>query len=505
MVLGHSPRQDAIVAADEDIMALESEIARLQAQTIVTKRMRNNLTSLCRLPNEILGRILLYVQSFANSLHKLQNSHHDRVHDFSHSREWQQVLLCCSHIYHVSMSTPRLWTYIDASWPLQRISQLASRSGILPLTIQLGKALADCRGNQAVVKGCFQRSHAANISLLGVESAEHEAIKKIMNQQALYLSSLHLNLDQREDGSFLDLLQLYPRLIELFIMQGTLRRPIPIQALRLSRLHLHHVHMDRCLRPLTDMLQRMPVLTELLFDQVYQTNTLFVSRSQALTDLTLPHLQRLLLRGSPVIARNFLKELSSKTPSLQEIIVDAWYGHNQTLLEGPAAQGLRNQFLARWEATLGSSEPQGYCTWKPTSRGGSLQLNLKTSNGVAPMFHLCEFYESDWMSLEHEPALVGFRMDCIEVDQLNAQAMTTAPWLTKLDRVVIPHASCVRQLIFRNCDGGAPGLMDWIEAKRAEGHEINYVKFADCDVARVTYSHYLVLRESGLVQSVEWQ
>jgi hypothetical protein len=48
--------------ADQQIITLEIEISQLQKNLVTMKRARNSFTPFCRLPNEILVRILRQMQ-----------------------------------------------------------------------------------------------------------------------------------------------------------------------------------------------------------------------------------------------------------------------------------------------------------------------------------------------------------------------------------------------------------------------------------------------------------
>jgi hypothetical protein len=49
-------------ATEAAISAIEMEIAHLQSKLVALKSTRNKFTAICRLPNEILGRILFHMK-----------------------------------------------------------------------------------------------------------------------------------------------------------------------------------------------------------------------------------------------------------------------------------------------------------------------------------------------------------------------------------------------------------------------------------------------------------
>jgi uncharacterized small protein (DUF1192 family) len=101
---------DNLAAMDEKIMLMESEILRVQAELIKTKKKRNTFAPIFRLPHELLVRILFHTQV---SLSTTENVFcHPSLHKFSFDADWEKAMIICTRVYHVSISSPELWAQV---------------------------------------------------------------------------------------------------------------------------------------------------------------------------------------------------------------------------------------------------------------------------------------------------------------------------------------------------------------------------------------------------------
>jgi hypothetical protein len=118
MVMDYTSSQMSSMSVSEDvIVALETEIARLQSELVAAKRRRNSFALLCALPSEIIILILSHTQ-VSKSKQPVEISRAGRcdfLFDFSHNQQWEQAMMASSRIHEIAMSTPELWTYINPS------------------------------------------------------------------------------------------------------------------------------------------------------------------------------------------------------------------------------------------------------------------------------------------------------------------------------------------------------------------------------------------------------
>jgi hypothetical protein len=105
--------------ADQQIITLEIEISQLQKNLVTMKRARNSFTPFCRLPNEILVRILRQMQ-VEPSLYD-PDGYRVALYRFRFSRQWEKAIFSCAWIYYAATSTPELCTHISLLWPSHRI------------------------------------------------------------------------------------------------------------------------------------------------------------------------------------------------------------------------------------------------------------------------------------------------------------------------------------------------------------------------------------------------
>ena len=107
---------------DEMLSIIDREIARLQESIRVLKSRRNELSTISRLPTEILCKIFSLVE--------------DNILSSSRSPKfWINFSQVSQHWRSVALSAPELWTKIPLSLPRRWVQERLIRSKMAKLTI----------------------------------------------------------------------------------------------------------------------------------------------------------------------------------------------------------------------------------------------------------------------------------------------------------------------------------------------------------------------------------
>jgi hypothetical protein len=128
-------RPDSIKTLDRRIGATSDPAKKRQLRV-----RRNALTPLCRLPVEILRRILgRVVRSFHERLtdHPIDLAHRP-WYEVGYPVGWMRVMSACSHIRSQMIASHSFWTYIDIDRQPRWIKLCLKRCGSLPLSLAFG-------------------------------------------------------------------------------------------------------------------------------------------------------------------------------------------------------------------------------------------------------------------------------------------------------------------------------------------------------------------------------
>jgi hypothetical protein len=123
-------QMEEFVAIDNDISILDDgiddidrRVAKLQAQRIQLASdrrqlytRRNALTALCRLPYDVIYRVLQCLRTLPHpSWQDLSTQNPERFRAPRHSgrNEWTRIMLVCTHLRAAALSSPNLWSRVD--------------------------------------------------------------------------------------------------------------------------------------------------------------------------------------------------------------------------------------------------------------------------------------------------------------------------------------------------------------------------------------------------------
>jgi hypothetical protein len=510
-----SPAEE-VVTVKAKFTFIETEIARLQAQVMTLKKTRNGLTPLCRLPVEILGRI--FVQTQAPAQRKPFTYGRDpKLHDFGCHQDWEIAISICSHVYRVCMTTPELWAYVDLSWPTSKIEVYTARACDLDLTLVWSTTISSdivVRSeaidiNATIAGACFQRARAADISFEHNNAVERAIITQVQRQLAPRLSILHLEMndyeDKKDQDMALQVLELYPTLIELSLRYVILLQPLDMRLSLLSRLHIVNMFTDPNLGYVIGFLRHTPCLTELLLEYIYASHHLDLQVDSVLKNsLTLAHLQKLWIGGDHFVVRNLLVALTPHTPLLQDILIQPDFSKPFSP-ECTSSSDIFSETVNIWRHISNSPLPPAQITWSssiedPSPLDDPSHINICTPCDALHSFKFSTIFQDSDMSLYRQ---YGLKFDAIRISFMNPDDLTSS-WTIILDQITRKYAPQTKKLSFLKCSDGVQNLDGWILNQKSQGQIIERVTFTRCEHDSPTHSDYKVLKEFGLVEHVEW-
>jgi hypothetical protein len=457
MVEDYASRTDLVASADAGIAALETEIAGLQAKLFALKRTRNALTPLCRLPNEILGLILLHVH--APSPLAPFTSKADVMLTFTRYKRWEQAILSCTRMYELAMSTP--------VWPVPRIREYLYRAGSFPLTVVWGYPgegswPGDIWMAVALACTCMERSRAINIIFKDTMPHVLLMTSRIMKQRAPSLKALHLSLDSHLDASsdLLQSLELYPALTELHITNAIITTPLYAQLPLLTDLHLDNINTDQCAESIISLLHHTPCLKDFYFG-IFPENE---SEDDGMTldapghDLELPFLDTIIGEASPRFMSSFLRSLSLRAHRLDFIYLEVSPYMQDDEADFRFLEAFQ-EMSKHWRAMTKLPLLSARWSWEfdpshfPYSNIDLSLSHMKTrsqcgSERVMNQFDANAHYVDNHETFYREH---GLNVLSIEIVQLPRHPINEDPlltWSSKPDKIVSNHAPNLRDLTF---------------------------------------------------------
>jgi hypothetical protein len=136
-----------------------------------------------------------------------------------------------------------------------------------------------------------------------------------------------------------------------------------------------------------------------------------------------------------------------------------------------------------------------------------LQICTPMSSNIAPRLsfktiHLDENPTLLSLYQQHELVIDTLRIEDLETNEI------LGSWTTVLDELVnsLDHMPALKTLVFKECRNGVQirHLKAWIQRRKTEGYSVTRVTFMSCD-EEGTRNGYWELKESGLVEHVEWK
>jgi hypothetical protein len=287
-------------------------------ELVEMKRQRNALTAICRLPSEILIAVFERVQR-------------------EDECKWTRVMLVCHHFYHIAVSAPMLWTWIDC-----------------------------VRRPQAAIDICARRSAPALLHII-TDTADHTDLwtrsesAHLLNMDAMDLldvSAPHLKtltIDSRSDTMILitplSLLLVSISLVHLkltgtsIILEGAPFMPT------LRRLDLQNITTDYSFKDLASFLTQTPEVETLITENLYllddggilDATMLFPVPARAV----LPRLQHLYVEDTPAEAGAMMRFLPAPRLAFGILVrhsLYSWHGIGQN------EQYVYSAWLQSWRA-----------------------------------------------------------------------------------------------------------------------------------------------------------
>jgi len=121
--------------------ALDQELSRIETLGRNLRSQRNELSTICRLPIEILAHIFTLHSQSSSFYHHGLSQYHSPYNDYVRL-SWFQITHVCRHFRLVALGCPSLWTYLDfssRSWTEEMFSR--SKSADLVLSVSRPTAM----------------------------------------------------------------------------------------------------------------------------------------------------------------------------------------------------------------------------------------------------------------------------------------------------------------------------------------------------------------------------
>ncbi|KAF7334637.1 F-box domain-containing protein [Mycena venus] len=121
-----TPESPAVHLApfEAEMATIDKEIAWHYGQIALLKVKRNAIAPICKLPNELMTRILIIYAVESRALFNLK---------------WTNIMYVCRHWYALALAAQPLWGFIDLKWSggFDRFYTQLTRSGAAPLVVRM--------------------------------------------------------------------------------------------------------------------------------------------------------------------------------------------------------------------------------------------------------------------------------------------------------------------------------------------------------------------------------
>ena len=291
----------------EAIAWIDQEVARLLAELLELKGLRNDRVAACRIPDEVIAEIV-------------------KISQYDDPKyEWIKTSHICSRWRRVVLGTALLWTSIQAN-NLGRAAVFLRRSGTAPVSISISRRLSD-EGQETFAQLLRSHSHHVKSLALSLPSTDMVTVVGSLNLNMPRLQCIYLK-DPRGQSfyasyatelikfqpSFRSYPPLHTLVLESVALSWDLSMFRELRVLEISRVRTRSTEAAASPRwlkisQLLDILDICPSLERL---KINTTGPLY-HRIDPLTPIertvSLPNLQELELTNSPSVLALFLSHL----------------------------------------------------------------------------------------------------------------------------------------------------------------------------------------------------
>jgi hypothetical protein len=427
------------------------------------------LRPLCRLPAEILGRILYFSQIPLQDNESGRRCLETRLG--SYDRSWTEYTRVCRHVRAVALETPYLWTFIVLNFsqePSAWAEICAKRAKDCLLEIyapvdytfnnmgtgaHLGKYLGRARSLDTNMwqKGAKDTRKPHAIAL--------KTSMPMMEEMYCGMGGSKLNAEFM-GGSCSSLLKLILYDITYALHEGS---PI-FSALRI--LELNHRSRTEQIRQFIILLNHTPCLEAL---SINMSSALVVSDNDHLTPIVLPHLRRLHLNASLDATLAFIKIVP--LPSNDLFIYVSRQARYQV---EPLIPELHTYMLRFWSKVVNDRPfPPGRIEWIPQSDchvvvGSRFAFESDTASHDPQIFFSC------WVNT---PGLAPQIIELVESVHIEGAISGSAEHVLDTLNEHLLYLSVKNIAYVRDLPRG---LVDWVHERARVGRRLETVTFIDC-------------------------
>jgi hypothetical protein len=196
------------------------------------------------------------------------------------------------------------------------------------------------------------------------------------------------------------------------------------------------MYTDGNFKVVIDFMKHSPFLTELIIDEVQQSQpTTFKAMQQSVEQsLHLPHLHKLVLIRSPSIIFSFLLALAPDVSELQNVKINTWFSPDRPL-ECMVSLNIFDMVMICRRQVSASALPPATLVCTPHLEG-LLRIDIRIEPGLTPRLDLHTHHCDQEVVLYQQYGLNidTIRVDRLELDHLGAEELNSLTlWVEQID------------------------------------------------------------------------
>jgi hypothetical protein len=397
------------------IAELDAEIEEAEHKIMSLKSRRNGLTMLCRVPPEIIVRIIKCIQGRVDSSFPVRVDMTQPL-----DTQWRHFMLGCKYLRDVAMENPDVWACVDGAWRKEWIQLCAGRAKESPMVVSADSRVKG-RSNRTSVLRYLSQASAAR--LWPGSWREHERMAEALHNRPLKCMTT-LDYGRAEAGDVEVKLETFlggsVAQLESLVMESTAiigRAAHEFSNLRQIECSALYVGFPHHTEGLLVLLRHTPRLEVLLLKFIGSARL----QAEHVHTIDMPNLRSVHLQGTRTTVWNILRHLPNPEHTLHVSLMNI--PGDATSYWRPHLGGVEAEILATimqfCEAKAGRKiNPPGYVmlSSRPDgARDGAVSREVLAIAGVAPKFSFmfmapCEITEhTPILDLVQNARLIGFR------------------------------------------------------------------------------------------------
>jgi hypothetical protein len=451
----------ALVSPDrplpDSLTELGNEINLLESRLLALKRKRNSMMTICRIPSDVLVRILHQLRMIVDESLKFRKDEGDVVsecwlepgfRDFHCNPAWIRMTFICTHIRGLALEIPELWTSIDVRRHESLVALYISRAKGLPLIVNFDRTTtaqiwASKRSGFYLKQAKALRTVAGNKRPLGL----------LLECAPPTLSTLHVS-DVMGNKETVELHRLGPHLEELYMYHGYITnwpQDGPVWE-SLSRLRLYDTRIAPSV--VLPMLCRTPCLETLVVSTKNPDRDHVRHDPIHKSELGLTRLKHVSISTHPTLTLVYMQTIMAIRQSALDITLDIHpqSGSKDIRFAAPLIEHL----LDKWNSVWTQTQVSGALSWRPWS-GLIAEIKAVNQTGSESTFEVPYLPETSSLYPKF-----GVAFQTLEISQNLGQKD-----IELLDTILVDQASNLTKLSLVQHDSDAGKLRTLLEERIA--------------------------------------